>query len=884
MLRVLSRFFLVFVVTLSSAWAQGIYLVPSGPIVADGEQVSTLHIWVPQLAEADKVKVKPATGKVVDVQRLPSNVVAVQWKPARESAPRTLPVAVNIRKRGAAPLVADLAVALVPPTEGTITVKATPGEWAPNQGDIQVKITLSGTSAQSVRDRRVLVSASTGSITEAVPLGDGTFSARWSPPAENSIARTVVISAVDAASPSTIYGWTSFPVLATQSLSFGATPDSQNVLVIADREYGPSKASPSGTVAFDALVHPKVRQGTLRSTLRDGRTLDVPAPLPLTEYPRVSFMPQPRSMPVGASHTVLLVATTPDGAPLNNATITVRSNASTLGQAALTQTAGVYALTVTPEQVGTTPLEAQMKDPAALIGKQQRASSALTVIPRAPHVTLTADPNEFETDRDQIVLTATIVHPSGQTTAGPPTFANTGSRMRTRPANKGGGSFQMKVTPTAGTMSSAVLPRMQASAGTPAAIMLWPASPDVLPGESLPVLVAAVDAFGHPVPDVEFNLTAPGGGTFTAEAKSGPNGLGSAIYTASTNPGLFTLRAEAAGLSMDTAIFHGDAQAGPGPSSAGTAETVALRASLTPLVGTVRIDKKEAPPPPPVAVAPPVVVAPAPAAPAPVAQAPATTPPTTPAPASPAPAPAAPAPAPTTSPAAAATPRTAGIGLAGSTTEVYIALVGSHHRFTQTADVEEGVASPLPPTAEFNRGMAPGVRLGGDYWLNDGPLGITTDTRLTMEKITAGGRVISYTAWSFQVGAKYKLQEMGFGQPYVIGTLQRAHNSLFKFRDESMTTMRATHQSLIGARVGAGVLTSPAPGITLDVHLSELLNPMPAMTHFGAIASKEVAPDIRAMAGLELYHKHVSLTSSGVDVDISDLDIGVVAGVAYVGL
>ena len=209
MLRVLSRFFLVFVVTLSSAWAQGIYLVPSGPIVADGEQVSTLHIWVPQLAEADKVKVKPATGKVVDVERLPSNVVAVQWKPARESAPRTLPVAVNIRKRGAAPLVADLAVALVPPTEGTITVKATPGEWAPNQGDIQVKITLSGTSAQSVRDRRVLVSASTGSITEAVPLGDGTFSARWSPPAENGIARTVVISAVDATSPSTIYGWTS---------------------------------------------------------------------------------------------------------------------------------------------------------------------------------------------------------------------------------------------------------------------------------------------------------------------------------------------------------------------------------------------------------------------------------------------------------------------------------------------------------------------------------------------------------------------------------------------------------------------------------------------------------------------------------------------------
>ena len=878
MLRLLSRLFFLMSLTLSSAWAQGVHLVPSGPVVADGKQRTTLHIWIPQLLDTDKVKVKPATGKVHSIERLPNKMLAVQWAPAREGAPRALPISVNIRKRGAPPVTASLTVDLVPATEGAITVKATPGEWAPNQGDIQVKLTLTGTADQAVTDRRVLVTASAGSITEAVPLGDGTFSARWSPPADNTTARTIVISAVDAASPSSIYGWTSFPVLANQNLSFGATPDSQNILVIADREYGPVKASPAGTVAFDALVHPKVRQGTLRSTLRDGRTLDVPAPLPLTEYPRVSFMPQPRSIPAGGSHTILLVATNPAGGPLDNATITVRANASTLGQAKLTQTPGVYALTVAPDRAASTELQATMKDPAAMIGRHQKASSVLNVMPSLPTVSLAAEPHEFKEDTKQILLTATI---SAQVNAqaGPaPTFINTGSRILGRAVSKGGGKYQMKVRPMTDTVVAAVLPRVQGSAGTPAQLLIWPATSAVLPGESTPVMVAAADAFGHPVPDVEFKLSAPGGGTFSGDVKSGPNGIASATYTASDNPGLFTLNAKAAGLSMDTAIFHGDELAGPGLSQAGSAGTVALREALSAAVGTVRVDKQQPPPPPPVVVPPPVATAPAPAAPAPAPEPAAAAKVEAPAPE---PAPKATAPQPTPPPKSSGA---TGGGFAGSTTEVYFALLGTHHRFTQEADVEEGELSQLPPTADFNRGMAPGFRIGGDYWLNSGSLAITTDARVTMEKVNAGGRVISYTAWSAQVGAKYKLQPMSFGQPYAIGTLQRAHNSLFKFRDATMLTMRATHQSLIGARVGGGLIMASTPDVSLDLSLSELFNPMPVMTQFGAVASKELQTDLSAMAGLEMFHKHVSMTSSGVDVDISALELSIIAGVKYTGL
>ena len=415
-----------------------IQLMPAGPMVADGVSPVTLHIWVPHLVATDKVKVKPEHGKVTAVERHPGGMLAVSWVPAREGGDRDVNVTVTIRHKGADPEVAQLSVPLAAPLTGTLSVSATPAEWAPGQDAIQIKFKLSGTSKQAMSARQILVAASTGTITDAIGMGDGTFSARWTPPADTSQAQTVVISAVDASAPSDIYGWTSFPLLANQSLSFGATPDSQNVLVIGDREYGPAKASPAGTVAFDALVNPKIRKGILRSTLRDGRTLDVPAPLPLAEYPRISFMAQPSSVPAGTGHTLLMVATDPEGGPLNTATVTVKSNASTLGTAERTQSPGVYSLRVQPDAAMTIPLTVSMKDPTALISKLQKASAALNVIDALPRATVSADPTPFPEGARQIKLKSTVESAAGMAIRdSPPAFVVTASRILGRQSNKG---------------------------------------------------------------------------------------------------------------------------------------------------------------------------------------------------------------------------------------------------------------------------------------------------------------------------------------------------------------------------------------------------------------------------------------------------------------
>ena len=56
MLQFLLRVSGLFLFWLGLAHATQIHLRPVGPVVADGKEEATLHIWVPHLEDGDKVK------------------------------------------------------------------------------------------------------------------------------------------------------------------------------------------------------------------------------------------------------------------------------------------------------------------------------------------------------------------------------------------------------------------------------------------------------------------------------------------------------------------------------------------------------------------------------------------------------------------------------------------------------------------------------------------------------------------------------------------------------------------------------------------------------------------------------------------------------------
>ncbi|MGB0641226.1 MAG: hypothetical protein ACPGTU_17960, partial [Myxococcota bacterium] len=588
-----------------------------------------------------------------------------------------VPVEVMVRKRGQDPVTTIVHAPLTTPTQGSISIQTEPAEWAPGQDAVQVKFKLEGTSRQLIGDRRILISSSVGTLTEPMPLGDGTFAARWTPPETVSQARTAIISAVESSTPSTIAGFVALPMLAKTNLSFGATPDSQNMLTIGDRTYGPMTASPAGTVAFDVLAHPAVRSGTMASTLRDGRSSTVAAPLPLQEYPRVTFLPQPQTVPTGSAHTILLAATTAAGAPLDGATITIQTDEATLGTASATSVPGIYGIQTTISgDARVLNLHAKMNDPNSLINKMQKTSSSFNVIAGLPTAVLTADPNPIPHGETKTSLSAQIEGANGVPLREiRPGFAHNGKALG-RTANRGNGQYSLAVsTPLGSTKSesdnngpitAAVVPQLTPSALSAAGVVVWTAATSVGTNESIPVMVAALDAFGVPVPNVDFVLSAPGGGSFPENIKSGDSGIAVAMYSASASPGLFTINATGAGYAAQAAVFQGDESAGPRSIDGGDGWTQTHRNSMMKVVGVVRVTSEAAPAPPPVVVAPPP--APVEPAPAPVVTAPppvVTAPPpvvATPAaaPAAAAPAAAAPVAAPAPRPPKVRTPRTGG--------------------------------------------------------------------------------------------------------------------------------------------------------------------------------------------------------------------------------
>jgi hypothetical protein len=896
----------LFLLIQGAAVAGRVHLLPAGPMVADGTTPVTIHIWIPQLATGDKVKIKPGHGKIGSVQRFPGGIVAASWIPAREGGPRDIPLTVTIRRRGSPTEVVTLQAPLVPPREGSIVVEAT-GEWEPGQDSLQIRFTLQGTSDQAVGDRRLMVDASVGSITEAVPLGDGTFSARWTPPAAVPQARTAIITAVDAAAPTSISGWTTFPLLAKQSLSFGATPDSQNVLLVGEREYGPAQASPAGTVAFDALAHPAVRKGTLRSMLADGRSLDVPVNLPLAEYPRVTFFPQPKTIPTGNTHTILLAATTPTGSPLNNPTITVRSETASLGTASPTNVPGVYAL-VTQIDGGAHQLKlyAIMKDPAALVSKLQEAEAEITVLDGLPTTTLTSDPDPLPLKGRLLTFNAKIEDGSGNPMRNSlPGISAVPGRLVSRTTNRGDGKYQHKFRPEGDLATAIAVPRFAGSSMTAAGLVVWPAHAAVPTDGKVQVLAAVVDAYGHPIPNQEIELSAPGGGTFPSNVKSGKNGIAIAEYTANANPGLFTVNARAGGLLAQTGIFHGDSAAGPGPVLSGDSKTQANRALLGPVVGTIRVNRAPPPPPPP-AAAPTQPPSPtsslghladdlpfervdeskaglsvesffefgsAPTAPASKAV------PAAPAPAAPAPVAAAPTAAPVAAAPVAARPRATGSTFAGSSYEITAGLLGVYHGFSQTAEAE---SETVPPSASYSRPLAPGLRINVDCWVGGGPWAIAGEVRVLNDVVAVGDMVHGINNVVVHAGGKYQLDEFSLGKPYALAGLER--NQTTVFQKTPSTPLAPAAQALYGARVGGGVVMEMPSDTTVDFDLSELFAPYPIATRLGATATRPLFGDVQGMAGLDMDFKHIRLAVDGTPIKISDNEIGIAVGLKYSGL
>lgn len=571
--RLLLFFFCVLFPT--AALAGAVSVLPGPPVVADGKSTATVRIYAPGIQGTDKVRVSSAEGRMGAAEIGADGVITVTLLPPQLKAPKDLPLSVKIQ--GAVLRVDEIvSVPLVPPYAGTLKVTFDPPEFVAGNTGVLVRVTPDASTPQSAEARRMLGTTSLGSLDAFVAAGDGTYVARWTPPAGLTKSRTAIIAVGDAAAPDKVIGWAALPVLVKQSVTLNAPPQSSNLLFVGDRQYGPLPASPAGTVAFDVELHPAKTSARLQSIGPGSARQENPVDLPVDDYGRVSFFPVPSVLPADpdAKLTVYFAATKRSGEPLTNAPATVRASAGLITQPTPAGKPGIYQATFTPtEQPSDVILTVELEG--------SKAEAKLRVVPALPSVSLSAEPEELPKNVTSTTITARVKDARGTGIVGrAPELAINGGKALGKATDNKDGSYTTRVGLTSkdGYMLITADPPIEASGLAVTRLVMW-AARGAIPAngaETMAVTVAALDAFGMPVAGVKLKLAVPvGDGTLPPEATTNSKGLARVTYRGGAQPGPVTLRADGAGLWTQTLVFQqGPGALAPAPVPSGSPEYV----------------------------------------------------------------------------------------------------------------------------------------------------------------------------------------------------------------------------------------------------------------------------------------------------------------------
>jgi hypothetical protein len=155
-------------------------------------------------------------------------------------------------------------------------------------GKIAVRVT--GAFGHSVKNANVTLSTNLGTVSNVDAAGDGTFTARYTPP--KSRAPAVALLAADAeVDGDHAVGWLALPLLGSDSMALETKPRSTVQVRIADREFGPVEANAKGEVQIEVVVPPGVNKATMHIEDPLGNTADRQIDLDPPPFERLRVVP-----------------------------------------------------------------------------------------------------------------------------------------------------------------------------------------------------------------------------------------------------------------------------------------------------------------------------------------------------------------------------------------------------------------------------------------------------------------------------------------------------------------------------------------------------------------------------------------------------------------
>lgn len=421
--------------------------------------------------------------------------------------------------------------------------------------DASATVTFSLVSSEEQRfaPEDLDIRVSSGELSPLTDMGDGRFTAKYTPP-ETESADIAVFTATNRHSPERVYASFSLPLSVTKDITIKTTPHATVLLDIGGSKYGPVTTDKRGKAKVSATLRPQDKEGVL-TTLIDGvaseSTLSVADSTPTT----VQIVPMAASIP--ANHTITVpirvAAYTTDGTPdtENPPTLNPTKGSITPLQH---EGRGIYMATYTPTDLSeSTPFTFE-----ATHGESPTSSHPSELVGvRAAKVLVAPPENPLKQGDTLTNLTYRLEGPTQMPlTNRDLTLYPTGGNVKKDEAKDG----THTVTFTTNGLSDLSVVGVASTpvSHNPFSHLLLFADNDHLPNNGISenlITVVSVDANGYPVPNTDVTLSFLGAsGSLPDRVTTNEHGVGTVFFTAGRNAGLVRLLA-VAGASRTTLAF-----------------------------------------------------------------------------------------------------------------------------------------------------------------------------------------------------------------------------------------------------------------------------------------------------------------------------------------
>ena len=489
-------------------------LIPADQVVGDGQTPVKFSLLALETDGSPilglTAKIVPTGGTATVLREIGGGIYEFGFTPPAVDAARTVELAIKGKKRDKTPIARVYGLNVLAPASHQLSLSANPPQLVLGQdASSTINIQLSGGDLSDVSDVALVLAPTAGEIANLTYLGNGRYSALYTPPAVN-YPQVAIITVADRQDPGRSYGYLSIPLMGKTSYPITSTPGANVMLKVGDRDFGPIQADATGRANVPIMVPPGVQQATL-TTATGAETKTETIDLKVPESKRVALFPTYAGIPGDRSVTVpvRVAVTTAGGAAAPNAQVNVSASSGTITKA-VHEGNGIYRADYTPAAM----LAMGQVTVAASLASQPGVQTDNVTVPLVPvrpgGVTLSAEPGLLAEGATGFKALVQVVSPEGKGMSGQQVLlvAN-GAELQESVKDLKGGDYQGLFDLTGSGPVELTATVQSTPTGNPMRSLVLLPTVDRLPNDGLSsamLTVVAVDEFGYPVAGVPVNL------------------------------------------------------------------------------------------------------------------------------------------------------------------------------------------------------------------------------------------------------------------------------------------------------------------------------------------------------------------------------------------